>query len=96
MRSARHRPRVLRIQSIMEVLDEVDGTNLNQLALYTNTNYVKLRNTVKEMVKTGLVDQRRSNQSKRVNYSLTNTGRQVFCKLREYTTSLSSMGLPPI
>lgn len=93
---AKQRSMVMQIQSIMEFLDEVNETSLNQLALYTNTNYVKLKHTLREMVKAGLVAQKRNGRAKRVNYTLTPNGRQAFFKLKEYTNSLTSMGLPPI
>jgi len=92
----RQRPMVMQIRTIMEFLDRVDESSLNQIALYTNTNYAKLKRTLREMVKAGLVAQKRRGRAKRINYTLTPDGRQAFFRLKEYTDSLASMGLPPV
>jgi predicted transcriptional regulator len=94
---ARQRSMVMQLQLIMEFLDEFNEISLSQLALYTNTNYIKLRYTLREMIKAGLVAQKRNGRANnRISYTLTPNGRQAFSRLKEYTNSLTSMGIPSI
>lgn len=92
----KYRHTVAILQAVLECLEESGGATISQISLDANVSHSRLQDRLDRLLEAGVVREEPANRKGTTIYCLTPKGREVLLKMKEYTSSLASLGLIPV
>ncbi|MFQ6137296.1 MAG: archaellum operon transcriptional activator EarA family protein [Candidatus Hydrothermarchaeales archaeon] len=88
----KYRSNILITMAILETIDDNGLVNVRRLMMHANVPHPRLKSKMDELLSLGLVTQSIENEGCKL-YTLTDKGRRILLKMREFFSFLTYMGL---